>query len=217
MEQYDSLDFRLQSHDNYIIATMLVNNVPLYDSIVTKHIISTYESDKERNENFLKFYYLETYPEEMIDEEALFYYNFPRNLMPLDQKHIMIGLSPFESFMNFAKILFNTHDFNLDDRYTPQYNDTEAIGEFGEIICLVHTCGIADCDYYQMQIERIASDKIIKWCGFKWARDPLHRDVNYTFKEDNYLEVMLKLKAISDKVKNYKDYLEFKSQNNTSS
>lgn len=89
---YNQLSYCLQSNEDNIIITLLIDGNPLYDIIVCKHAEVNFDNKEEVRKFWEDSYYFSIHSQEPPSEETLFYYNFPENLMPVDPKHPMIGL-----------------------------------------------------------------------------------------------------------------------------
>lgn len=214
MQKLDKLDFRLQSAESSLIATILFNNLPLYDSIICKHAELSFDKNFDKNNFFAESYSFEINPVEDLDEEILFYYNFPDNLMPVDCKHPMIGFSPVETFaisyqpflesneLNFSstelsEIRYSLQDFNLDNG----------------LICLVHTCQSINCSNLSMKLELDNERKRILMHFFRDSFDTeFHKDVKFVFEKDQFLEILKRLNQLCKNVKSHDDYRKFLSE-----
>lgn len=113
MENLDQLNFCLQKSESAIIATILVNNIALYDYIICKHAELGFDNDLERKKFIVESYRFDIYPKENLTEEMLFYYNFPENLMHVDFKHEMVGFSPYSTFLTLIEPFLDQNEFGF--------------------------------------------------------------------------------------------------------
>lgn len=215
MREYDSLDFCLQSHNGGVIATLLINNVPLYDNIICKHAKLSFDTnDEERRKFIFQSYDYDVDSVESLSEEFLFYYNFPENLMPVDPKHNMVGFTPGTTFFILFYPFLNSNESHIQElKYDDLENDIkEYQWEDNGIICLVHTCDAIGCSNFQMDITRNCEDETIVLHSFKDSFGNLyHPEIKFVIKEENYLEVLKSLKKVCDESKGYEDYLKFET------
>ena len=205
----DTLDFCLQKHDASIIVTLLINQVPLYDCIIQKEAEFTCSSKEEKKEFLLESYNFDIYPKDEIEEENLFYYNFPQNLSPVDYKHPMIG---FEACFTYHALVCPFSDlemFYLEDKKIPEndFDDIYFDKEKQLIICLVHTCGSIGCSNISMEIKQIRGN--IEWMNFYSFDEYLHNKTKFKFDQVQYFEVLQRLKSLNNNLKTYQDYSDF--------
>lgn len=112
MEEINKIDFRLQAFEKELINTVLIDNIPLYDCIVCKHLELNFLDERDRYKFIIESYNFSTVPADDVEEEALFYHNFPQNVMPVDPKHEMIGLSAHATFAILSYPFLESNVFN---------------------------------------------------------------------------------------------------------
>lgn len=213
MKNHDKLDFRLQATESEVIITIMVNNIPLYDEIICKHAEYSFENEEEKNSFIAKSYLFETYPQEKLSEEILFYYNFPENLMPVDYKHLMIGFSPVETLGILYQPILETNDLNLSTAEINEMKNYLKEMEFENgVVCLVHTCQSISCSHILMQLVANIENNTIVMHSFRDSfNTKFHQDLKFIFDKEQYLEVLHRLKIICDDTKNYEDYQKFQT------
>ena len=209
MKNLDILDFRLQATGSTIIATILVNNIPLYDYIICKHAEYSFENEEDKKTFFAESYNFEMQPVENLEEEILFYYNFPENLMPIDPKHTMIGFSPRATFYLLYEPFVKSNELCLtkEELEDEEYDNDEGV------ICLVHTCGSVGCSCIYMKVDENTENKTIVLhsfrdsCGLEYDSK-----IKFTFEKDQYFEVLKRLKISCDNSTNYEEYQKFQTE-----
>lgn len=209
----DILDFCLQQNNGEIIVTTLINNVPLYDCIIVKHSTNSFLNEIEKNEFLLSSYDYEIYPLESVEEEELFYHNFPKNVSPVDCKHQMVGLNLKATFCVLAskhldeeRLFLKGEKISEDD-----LNDFYLDKDKEKIVVLSHSCGVINCSNVSMQIKK-EGEKVV-WDSFYWFEEDFHKNVAFQFDEKQYLENLQKLKILVDELKTYDDYCDYQSEN----
>lgn len=215
MEEFDKLGFCLQSHNRYVIATLLINEVPLYDYIICQHAELQFDNEKDRQEFIFDSYHFQVYSGDPPDEETLFYYNFPENLMPADPKHDMIGFSPEETLTILSQPFLDTNENQLSvkERNNLQDDLEELTGANQGILCLVHVCGSTGCSHIQMNATRNNSEKTITLHSFQDSFGTVfHPEIQFTFKEEQYLMILKGLEHICKESKDYADYQKFQTE-----
>lgn len=211
---YNQLSYCLQSNEDNIIITLLIDGNPLYDMIVCKHAEVNFDNKEEVRKFWEDSYYFSIHSQEPPSEETLFYYNFPENLMPVDPKHPMIGLHSEQTFELLVAPFLATNELNLsDEKIIELRQDISRLERNENLICLSHCCGYIDCSNVHMKIERNQIEKTVSFCSFKASSDyEFHSDVCYTFEKSQYLDCLQKLKKLNDNLKTYQDYSEFESK-----
>lgn len=214
MIYYNQLSYCLQSNEDNIIITLLVDGNPLYDSITCKHAEVNFENEEQAREFMEDSYYFRVHPQDPTSEETLFYYNFPENLMPVDPKHAMIGLHSEQTFELLVSPFLDTNELNLsDEKIIELTQDISRLQWDDHLVCLSHSCGYIDCSNIQLKIERNQKAKTVTFHSFKASSDyEFHSDVCYTFEESQYLDCLQKMKKLNDNLKTYQDYSEFESK-----
>ncbi|MCW2121201.1 hypothetical protein [Flavobacterium sp. 7A] len=205
------LDFCLQQNNSEIIVTLLINNVPLYDCIVVKHIANSFLNEIEKNEFIVSSYNFEIYPLESIEEEELFYHNFPKNVSPVDYKHQMVGLSLKATFcvlaskhLDLEALFLKGEKISVND-----LNDFYLDKKQEKIVILSHSCGVINCSNVSMHIKK-ESGRVV-WDNFYWFNENFHQKVTFQFEENQYLETLQKLKILVEELKTYENYCDFQS------
>lgn len=216
-EEFDKLDFCLQKSGGEIIVTLLINQVPLYDCIIKKSAEFTCLTKEEKNKFFLESYNFNNFPDVEIDDEELFYHNYPQNLSPVDYKHPFIGLGVcftyhllVSQYTELEMFYLNGEKIEIND-FSEIYFDTKK----QLLFCLCCACGSIDCSSFSMEIKKNKGK--IEWINFYNFSDYLHEKVSFQFEEKQYFEVLQQLKLLNDNLKTYEDYSNFEIErwNNT--
>jgi hypothetical protein len=221
-EKFDKLDFCLQKYKGEIIVTLLINQVPLYDYVTQKEAENICKTKEEKNKFQLEAYHFEYFPDQDIEEEELFCYNFPQNLSPVDYKHPMIGFGAYFTYYALVSQHSDLEMFYFNGTEIPEkefdwiYWDEKK----KQICCLCCTCGSLGCANVSMEIKQIkAEPKIfnqakntIKWFNFFTFSEYFHEKVSFTFEENQYFEVLQRLKVLNDNLKSYQDYCVFEQE-----
>ena len=209
IEKFDTLDFCLQKNEGRIIVTLLINQVPLYDCIVQKEVEFNYISKEEKNKFLLDSYDYLIYETVEIDEEGLFYYNFPQNVSPVDYKHPMIGLGASFTYHALVCPHSDLELFHLNGEKIPEdeFDDIYFNKQKQLIICLGHSCGSTNCSSISMEIKQM--DGKIEWFNFYSFDEYFHEKVTFKFEENQYFEVLQRLKLLNNNLKTYQDYSDF--------
>lgn len=215
---FDQLGFCLQTFKDYILVTLLINNVPLYDQIVFHHAIHSYETEDERAAYFLKSYSFNIYPTEYtVSEKELYLFNALEGLSPVDYKHDMIGLDVYTTFqILYLPFLFtNELEFTVSEKWDIDSSRSE-LGYLGGYYCLMHNCGCQGCSDMLFNFDRDETEHTIRFHSFQFNSGwKFHSNVEFTFDEIQYLEVVRRIKSIYDNLKTEEDWLKYKeSQNN---
>ncbi len=215
IENKDHFDFCLQSGNGNIVLTILINGNPLYDCIMSKHAQLAFSSKKEQNDFFLEAYNFEIHPQDELDEEELFYHNFPQNLSPVDEKHIMIGLDVKSSFFIFTSQHIHSSIFDFSEEYLSDnsINDLTVFKNEHKVVCLLCSCGVLECANVSMKIS--VNDGIVTWSDFYWFDENFHKKVFFNFNENQYISTLLKIKQLTDDLKTYEDYQNWLTNNYT--
>lgn len=209
-QNFDKLDFCLQSSNGSIIVTLLINQVPLYDCIVAKEAEFEHITNEAKQKFWLQMYNFDCMYDKELDEEELFYHNFPENLMPIDQKHPLVGM--WLNFIFHALIINYKHleEFYANGNEIPneEFEDVYTDKENNFVACLCCNCLSTEC--YSISMEIKANDGKVEWFNFNTWGNLYNPNVKFIFEESQYLEVLMRLKALNDNVKNNEDFQEFK-------
>jgi hypothetical protein len=191
MEQFDQLNFCLQQSNSSIIATILVNNIPLYDYIICKHTELGLDNDVERKKFITESYNSDIYPQENLTEEMLFYYNFPENLMHVDFKHEMVGFPPYSTFLTLIEPFLGQNEFGFYEK------EIEDLSLEGSNICLVHTCGNTGYSHIKMKLDCDTEENIVQMHSFQSSFGEIfHPEVQFRFDKKQYISFLKALKKI---------------------
>ena len=214
MENLDQLNFCLQQSDSTIIATILVNNIPLYDYIICKHAALGFANDVEKKNFIAESYNFKIYPQEDLTEEMLFYYNFPENLMHVDFKHEMVGFSPYETLVILSQPFLKSNEIGLTEKELNDFKDDLSDYTLEESnICLVHTCGSTGCSHIKMKLDCDTENNTVKMHSFQSSFGEIfHPEVQFRFDKEQYFSVLKSLKKICDYIKDDQDYLKFTTE-----
>lgn len=221
-EKFDKLDFCLQNDEGEIIVTLLINQVPLYDYITQKEAENICKTTEEKNKFLLDAYNFESFPDRETEEEELFYHDFPQNLSPVDYKHPMIGFGVCFTYYALVSQHYDLEMFYfsgtkiIEKEFDCIYDDKEK----KQIYCLCCTCGSIGCANVSMEIKQIKAEQKmfnqaknkIKWFNFYSFSEYFHKKVSFTFEENQYLDVLQRLKVLNDNMKSYQDYCVFEQE-----
>lgn len=222
-EKFDKLDFCLQNHKGEIIVTLLINQVPLYDYITQKEAENICKTKEEKNKFLLDAYHFNIYSGPEAEEEQLFYHNFPQNLSPVDYKHPMIGLNVCFTYYALVSQHYDLEMFysNGEKIQEKEFDDIYFDKIKNNIYCLCCTCGSNGCSSVCMEIKQIkaapkifnqAKNKIV-WSNFNSFSEYIFNEkVSFTFEENQYLDVLQRLKVLNDNMKSYQDYCVFEQE-----